>query len=468
MKTIAILFTISAFLLAGCQTTAPTDDVKAVAGFRASYDVYPRGSLDVWFDGPVLIADWDLEQRLAYRLEVRAELPGFTDPETAYPSNLGWLIYYLDSELKVARVEQPCATIHGGNCRSSIISWREAGLLPPLGLLWPMATTSFSDYSLVAGGSPTSLAVKSTTSGEKVRLDIDAESIPASDWLLDFSGTIDFDDDAPVPFRINGASTLHHTWEIDARLAGFESFSALQPADRWPTRLFQGAPETHEVDLFPGAEQPFLNRSYSPRDAYRFLLAESEAARAKMDSSGCVMRVSIVYDVPGGSDATILTELDDQFYEERIDQINFEITGANGGAERFVVKNYTGNLRKPERFEYHGGKDTNNSLECPRRAAAEHALTFPEFGGLLKTRPFGAGLVLQSYRVDWYDQNAHWDTPLGFGRLIATYNLVDDTAAWNGQGTSIPYHAIMRAAPGWWDEVWLPSETVAALDRRPT
>ncbi len=318
---------------------------------------------------------------------------------------------------------------------------------------------------VTAGGATWDLPLEIQGSRGARSVIVDGEAMPNNLHFADLQGLLEYKSGQPVPSRLNVTTTLWSLTSFEGFLVDFTSGAKMPAIARWPTRAFEPTPIENPPLLFASAGKPFWNRTFSPQEAFEVLRHESETARDYLERGGCLMRISIVYDIQYGGYATPLHDVEDEFYDQIVDQINIEVTDPNGLARRFVVRHFGGSFFDEPHFEYRGESETDFALQCEHRAAAKSPLTYDRFAEEVASLPL-TDTRLNSYRIDWYDHNAGWDTALGYQRYVATVEADETGTSGPAEGAKVstPYYVIMRAAPGWWEEVWLAKEAAAAID----
>lgn len=169
--------------LAGCSDAPGIDPSTPPMGslptfsFTAVYET-GTGTVTVSLGDAVLVADRDLQRREAYPLHIAVEDPALLERSVG-GSHAGTvrfqspliLVYFLDGEFRVGRLDFPCGQNLDPECRYALVDWRPRGALAPFGLAAAaIADQGFAAYSI--HGSPQVSTVQATPAEGGLRVSL--------------------------------------------------------------------------------------------------------------------------------------------------------------------------------------------------------------------------------------------------------------------------------------------------------
>lgn len=425
-----------------------------VNGFVASYRTENHKQIDLELSGPVLAADRDLTPRLAYALDVIAEAGAFV-PVDGSPSPPYRLRYFLDADLLVVRVDDPCVRIDSQGCADSRVyaAWRGQGAPPPFGVLWPNLL-QVKELPILGSMRAWNLRVDRTPDGFTARQET---QVPRD--FLDLTGPFEFVGKGPVPVRFEGTATQFTPYSVAADLMTFSEGPVLPAAETWPKRLFTSEADPGRPTLFEGDDLVVRGRDFTHREAFDRMLEMSSKARETMAAGGCVASLQVTPESGRGGNLTPVTgPVERGAFSTNTAEFRFGVASALGEVQEYRLVHRTGTWLFPENWTL-TEEASDRRADCKALLAVRPTMAFAAFVTAVQQLPVPGGAYAQSYGFVW-SKKSGWSADLGGETFYAGLGRTDYSAV----GFQVTDQVYFDAGPGWWEHMYIGQETMAAID----
>lgn len=437
-------------VLAGCA--APESSEGPLQGFFVEYESLAGSVLQASLTGPRAIMDRDGHPRAAYQLSLVAQ-EGVLRAENGSAGPPFSVIYHIDADHLVVRIDLACQSrLADGACNPQTMAiWTAQGLPPPLGFLWPrlqgrtslpfMGTTWPWDVLFSHEGTGTI-----ATQGD----------VPLG-MLLDASGPLSFSG-LDYPDGIRGTVSMQGQYTIDLTRRSVRDGGPLGVADTWPKALVDKKPWSAAPVLFDGQDANVLTRRFSYSQALDELTARNGEASRRIAEGGCVVGLKVT-PVSGSTQGGDGFGVQDSLLGINYSRLAFDIAGASGGARSYVLTYRSANAIQPEAWAVEEPGD-GNAETCAEKAQVQPSVSLTAFLDRVAALPIDGEFQINTYGALWSPRPA-WRDQVG----DATYYAAPyDSASLPANGITVTNQVYFLPGPGWWDQVYLPDETLRRLD----